>query len=169
MTHIIIPASNKPKKTLKNPYQLPVKDLLTIELIEKQIQDTGKVNIKEAIRLVRNLSTPASVRETVSTRLKNVDFRRALVDQLSRAGLVGQNGKVGQQLAEGMGAETKIRDKDGEVITIEKDHKTRLEYIKEINKITGVYAAEKKETRRMNLNIDLSKEEIEELRREVND
>ena len=51
------------------------------------------------------------------------------------------------------------------------DYRIRLEYIKEINKIAGVYAPEQKETRKLSLNLNMSEEEatqkIKELKGEL--
>jgi hypothetical protein len=42
------------------------------------------------------------------------------------------------------------------------DYATRLKYIQEINKIAGVYAPERKETKTLRLNVDVSEEELDE-------
>ena len=47
--------------------------------------------------------------------------------------------------------------KDGEKV----DFRTRLDYVKEINKVSGVYAPTKTESKSMKLNLDMSKEELE--------
>jgi hypothetical protein len=88
--------------------------------------------------------------------LKKPNFRMALLDALERNGLIGVDSKVSKVLINGLEAVklTKFGLMD--------DYMTRLSYAQEINKISGVYAPEKRESKNLNLNIDISPEELDQ-------
>jgi hypothetical protein len=90
----------------------------------------------------------------------------ALLDALERNGLIGVDSKVSRVLINGLEAVklTKFGLMD--------DYMARLAYAQEINKISGVYAPEKRESKNLNLNVDITPEEldqrIESLSKELN-
>jgi hypothetical protein len=87
--------------------------------------------------------------------MRSINFREALISSLIEKKILGADSKTEDVLVAGLDAE-----KNGEV-----DYDVRLKYAQELNKIAGVYAAEKKQT--MNLNLDVSEEELDKRIREL--
>jgi len=153
---------NVVKKTIKNPFGLTYKQLTMIEWMVDRAMRGLPLQPNDAGGIVYNAKNDKNVRAIVHNNFKNPDFRAALVAGLERENILGANSRVERRLVEGLDAET---DK-GSV-----DYRIRLEYIKEINKIAGVYAPEQKETRKLSLNLNMSEEEatqkIKELKGEL--
>ena len=116
----------------------------------KGVREGGKLKLAESVEKIYNVSSIHSARSIATANWGKEHFREALLNALEERKIIGADSKVEKVLTSGLDAE-----KEGEV-----DHRTRLDYAKEINKISGVYAAEKKETKTMKLNMDLSEEEL---------
>lgn len=145
-------------KTPRNPYGLTTKQKMVIEkALEFSARGEGlkMVDAHDGIYASKKRANLA----TMSYRNMSKDhFRAALMEGLMKRGIVGRDGKVEEVLTSGLDA----TDKDGNA-----NHETRLKFAQEINKISGVYAPEKKETARFNLNIDLTPEQINEKIKEL--
>ena len=150
----------RPKPHKGNPYGLTPTELLSVEVAAKRTAETGKFNLREAVRMTSKMNNN-SAKTWIWRRMRNPNFRAALVDALLKYRVIGEKGKVGKVLEEGLEAKKIIRDKNGEVIATEPDHKARLAYVQEINKITGVYAPAKSETRKVSVNFDLKQKELD--------
>lgn len=112
--------------------------------------DAGEgFSVSKSVHRIYNMNKNSASVEA-SRKLNNEDFRNALMLALENRKIIGADSKVERVLDEGLDAENKG----------EPDHRTRLEYAKEINKIAGVYAPEKKETKSLNLNLNMDKEEL---------
>lgn len=139
------------KKTLENPHALSNKQKLVIADLLQDITTTGKMDVKKSHRIVYGKQSDASLPVTVSQNLNRANFREALIEGLQQKKIIGVNGKIGKVLMEGLDAVT---------LTGAIDHKTRLLYVQEINKITGAYAPEKMEKRSLHLNLNITDEEL---------
>jgi hypothetical protein len=146
----------KINKTLDNPYGLSTKQKLVIEDVVETVKTGGKIDINKSHSKFYNASNPHSNNQITYQNLNRVDFRIALIEGLKKAKIIGNNSIVESKLIEGLDANGITK---GGMSYI--DFRTRLEYIKEINKISGVYAPEKIDKRQTNLNIDLTAEELE--------
>ena len=142
----------KIKVTKTNPYGLSMKQRLTIEdMLNDVKQGKGLKPAKstEKIYPVKN----SNVAQTMAIEnLGRPNYRQALIDGLLKRQIIGKNSKIEQKLNQGLNAKTKDN---------RKDHKTRLGYIQEINKIVGVYSPLKTENKSLNLNVDITKEELD--------
>lgn len=143
----------KIKKTLSNPHQLTGKQQLVIAEVINNIKTTGKAKISEAHHKVYDAKSKQVSMSIRSENLQKPNFRQALIDALHSKEIIGVNGKINNVLAEGMDA---LNNKG------QADHKTRLAYVQEVNKIIGAYGAKKVESKSMNLNIDMSQEELQD-------
>ena len=164
-------------KSKDNPYGLTRKRQLVVEGVIDDI-DRGKgMDLAKVTQKIYNVNGKESAKTIASGLWKNKDFREALVHGLKKRKILGANSKVERVLDEGLEAISKRlevvdRDEKGRPIyesVEEKDYKTRLAYVQEINKIAGVYAPEKKDSRRVNLNIDMTKEELDERIKKLSD
>lgn len=145
----------KINKTKSNPFGLSIKQRAVINDMVNDVQ-TGKgmspVKSHAKIYPVKNKNVAYQL---ANRNVSKDNFREALLFQLKENNIIGKNGKVERRLMEGLDAKT--TGKFGG----EADPKVRLEYIKEINKITGVYAPEKKQTASLKLRMDLTPEQID--------
>lgn len=141
-----------PKKTTKNPYGLTGKQLLVVEDIVRKVKDGESITPVASHEKVYNVSHRESAKTISSRNMNNPDFRAAILDGLHKKNVLGPDGKIEQRLEEGLDA----TDKEGFV-----DYTNRLRYAQEINKIAGIYAPQKVERKTMNLNLDVSEEELD--------
>jgi len=157
-------------KSKDNPYGLTRKRQLVVEGVIEDI-DRGKgMDLTKVVQKIYTVNGKESAKTVASGLWRNKDFREALVHGLKKRKILGANSKVERVLDEGLDAVSKRleivdRDEKGKPIyeyVKEEDYKTRLAYAQEVNKIAGVYAPEKKDTRRLNLNIDMTREELNE-------
>ena len=137
---------------MKHIRPLTIKQEATIGEVMKDLKEGKKLDVASAVGRIYNVNGPESAVAIANKNLKNDNFREALLIALENRDILGPGGKIENRLAEGLDAE----DKHGV------DYKTRLEYIKEINKIAGVYAPDKKETKSLRLNLNLTPEEVAE-------
>lgn len=142
--------------TARNPYGLSSKQKLVIDDMVNDIEHGKKLDAVKSTKLAYNTTNDKVIANVNSKNMSKDGFRQALIDGLSKSKIIGANSKVEQRLAEGLDALTTGKD-GGEV-----DHKTRLAFIQEINKITGVYAPEKIDKRTLKINVDMSSEELQD-------
>jgi len=138
--------------------KLTPKQQAVVEIAVNDVAEGRGLDLTEATRKIYNVNGKRSAQAISGKNLTRKHFRQALMNGLTKRNIIGENSRVEVVLDQGLDAEFKGRP----------DHKTRLEYVKEINKISGVYAAEKRETKSMNLNIDMSQEELEERIKNLN-
>lgn len=143
----------KIKKTPKNPHGLSAKQRLVVEDMVRKIKKGKPLKAVESTKKFYNAGSEKMAGVITSTNLANPDFRAALMDGLEERQILGRNSLIEEKLAEGLDATTKMG--------LEVDYATRLKYIQEINKVAGVYAPEKKETKSLRLNVDISQEELD--------
>jgi hypothetical protein len=136
------------KRKMKNKYGLTPKQDLTIKEAIKGVEEGKGLDLTAATEKYYNVSSKNSAAVISNKNMKRDNFRQALTDGLMEKKIIGADSKVEQRLSEGLDA--KIQTKDGES---EYDRRVILEYIKEINKVSGAYAPQKTETKRLNLNI----------------
>lgn len=144
------------KKTLRNPHGLSNKQRLVIDDIVADVEQGKPINPVKSTGMIYNTKNKRSTAVITSQNLSKLDFRQALIEKLSKSKIIGKNSRIAHKLEEGLDAI--ITTKRGHAV----DYKTRLAYIQEINKITGVYAPEKSEKKTLNLHIDMSEAELQE-------
>jgi len=140
-----------PKKTKKNPYGLTYKQDLVIRDIVNKVEHGKKMDVLGSVEKFYEAKNRNTAKTIVSKNMNNLNFREALVSSLVEKKILGADSITEDKLIEGLDA----TDKDGSV-----NYDTRLKYIQEVNKIAGVYAAEKKQI--LNLNMEMSEEELDE-------
>jgi hypothetical protein len=143
----------KIKKTPKNPHGLSAKQKLVVEDMVRKIRKGKPLKPVDSTKKFYDVGSEKMAGVITSTNMANPDFRAALMEGLEEREILGRNSLVEKKLAEGLDATTKMG--------MEIDYATRLRYIQEINKIAGVYAPEKKETKSLRLNVDISQEELD--------
>ena len=142
----------KIKVTKKNPYGLSTKQGLVIEDMLNDVKEgRGLKPVKSTAKIypVKN----NNVAQTMA--IKNIgrdNFRKALTDGLLKRQIIGKDSIIEKRLSQGLNAKTGKR-KD--------DYQIRLSYAQEINKIVGVYSPTKTENKTLNLNVDITKEELD--------
>lgn len=144
----------KVKKTIRNPHGLSRRQMIVIDDMVHDIEQGKPINAVKSTKLAYkgDIKTIAPI---ASKNTSRDNFREALVDKLAKSKIIGVDGKIGNKLSEGLDAV--YNGKFGTQI----DYRTRLAYIQEINKITGVYAPQKVDKRTLNLNVDMSQEELD--------
>lgn len=149
----------KPKKSKTNPYGLTPKQRLTVEDVVEGVKDGKGVNLTASHARYYQTSSDNSAAVIANKNMKRDNFRQALVAGLKEKKVIGANSKVEQRLSEGLDAE----NDDG------LDRKTILEYIKEINKVSGAYAPQRSESKSLHLNISGKQldDKIEQLQQEL--
>lgn len=148
--------------------KLSIKQEAVIADVLKTVKEGGKLSVAKSVEKIYDVKSPKVASVMASQNLANPDFRLSLLAALEERNIIGANSKVEQVLSEGLDATKKqaiVVDRDDRGRPIleyvnETDFGTRLEYAKEINKIAGVYAPEKHETKKFNLNLNMSKEEL---------
>lgn len=149
----------KPKKSKTNPYGLTTKQALTVRDIVKGVEEGEGISLTDSHAKFYQVSSRNSAAVIANKNMKRDNFRQALIAGLEDKSIIGANSKVEQRLSEGLDAE----NDDG------LDRKTILEYIKEINKISGAYAPQRSESKSLHLNISGKQldDKIKKLQREL--
>lgn len=151
-------------KTKSNPHGLSSKQRLVVEDMVAKVAREEPISATDSTKKFYDTDNKDSIAVITSRNLSNADFREALLEGLQKKAILGKDSRVEAGLDAGLEAV----DKDGNT-----DFLTRLKYIQEINKVAGVYAPEKHETKRMNLNLNMTKEELDSkiasLRKELED
>jgi hypothetical protein len=141
-------------KTIRNPYGMSIKQQLVIDDAAESIKAGNGINLKSS---TQKFYRGKNADVIASKNLGKVDFRLALIDGLKKRKILGHNSIVEQKLSEGLDAT--YFTKSGQEFV---DHRARLAYIQEINKIADVYAPNRTEQKNLNLNLTMSKEELDE-------
>jgi hypothetical protein len=141
------------KKTQKNPYGLTNKQSLVVEEAVRRVKAGENMDLVSATDMIYDTGTKNSTKTQTYRNNKNPNFRAALLAGLAEAQVVGKGGKIERVLKEGLDA----RDDKGNT-----DFNSRLRYAQEINKIAGVYAPTKVESKSMSVSVDLSEKELKE-------
>jgi len=147
---------NVTKRTKLNPFGLTYKQDLVVKDVASKVSKGKKMNIVESVEKFYNTKNRASATQVVVHNMRSPNFREALVSSLIEKKILGADSITEGKLIEGLDA----TEKDGSV-----NYDARLKYIQEINKIGGVYAAERKTT--MSLNVDMTEEELDKHIREL--
>lgn len=143
------------KKTIRNPHGLSVKQKLVIADMVHDVEQGKKLHAVKSTKMVYNTNNDKTIANISSNNMNKEDFRQALIEGLSKANIIGKNSKVSKVINEGLDALT------GGKFGGDPDYRTRLAYVQEINKITGVYAPQKQESRSLKINVDMSSEELQ--------
>jgi len=133
--------------------KLTAKQKLVIEDIAKTINEGKPMNAVESTKKFYNVKNTQNASNISSRNMKSKDFRNALLEELDKYKVIGNDSATSRKLAEGLEA---LNDK-GNV-----DYNARLKYIQEIHKIVGMYAPTQTEKKTMSLNVDVTKEELDE-------
>lgn len=156
----------KIKKTIRNPHGLSLKQQVVIQDMIEDVSAGRGLSPAKSHSKIYNVKTPKNGAVVAQKNLHKVNFREALMEGLRERKILGENSLVEKRLNQGLNAKTQTPRGD------KLDLKVILEYIKEINKIGGMYAPEKRATARFNFNIgDAGPEELKrrakELRKEL--
>lgn len=160
----------KVKKTQENPYGLSPKQLLVIEDMVKGVEAGGSITPVESTEKIYAVKSKTNASKISSRNMNDPDFRTALVVKMGGGSLYfGDDPEIHAQLKEGLYAVKKrpeVIDHDAKgrpvyVYVDDPDYQTRLKFIQELNKIAGVYAPERKETRTVSMKVNLSEEEVD--------
>lgn len=161
----------KIKKTPENPHGLSNKQLLVIEDMVKNVEAGGSITPVDSTEKIYAVKSKTNASKISSKNMSDPDFRTALVEKMGGGALYfGDDPEIHKSLREGLNAKRReniIIDQDEKgrpvYITVEDpDYQTRLKYIQELNKIAGVYAPERKETRSISMKVNMSEEEVDE-------
>jgi hypothetical protein len=144
----------KIKKTIRNPYGLSTKQKLVIEDVAENIKAGKGLTLTASHKKIYQTKNPAVL---ANENINRPNFRLALIEGLKKRKILGPNSIVEQKLSEGLDAN--FYTKSGIEIV---DHRTRLAYIQEINKIADVYAPSRTEQKTLSLNLTMTKEELDE-------
>lgn len=149
----------RPKKSLTNPYGLTPKQRLTVETAVENVKAGKGLDLTKAHAKYYKVSSSGSAAVIANKNMKRENFRQALVAGLKEKGIIGPNSKVEQRLSEGLDAE-------GDTGL---DRRIILEYIKEINKVSGAYAPQRTESKSLHLNLSGKEldDKIKELQQEL--
>lgn len=115
------------KQTIRNPYGLSVKQRLVINDVVDDILHGRGMDHAQSTQKFYKVKNRKGAAEIARQNWNRLAFMQAFNDKLRQVNL---NGKIATALGEGLDAV----DSMGYI-----DHGTRLDYIKEINKITGAY------------------------------
>ena len=143
-----------PKRSKK--HKLTPKEEAVISDVIRSVNEGESFSPAKSVERIYDVRK-SSAATIASKKMRDDDFRNALMRALEERRIIGADSKVEQVLAEGLDATS------GE----DPDFKVRLDYAKEINKIAGVYAPEKKETKSLHLNLNMTEEEMEEKIKEL--
>lgn len=167
----------KIKKTRDNPHGLSAKQRLSVEKMADDVKEGKPLDPVKTTEEIYDVSSTTNARNIASRNLKNPDFRLALLEGLKDKNILGKDGKVEKKLVRGLDANKKRaemvdRDANGKPIYAyveEEDFPTILKYIQEINKIAGVYAPEKRESKKLILKADVTEEQLDEKIKKLQD
>jgi len=143
----------RPKKTLRNPHQLTAKQKLVIEDIVEDVSQGKGIRPSRSHAKIYNAKDQRNAEVLASQNLSKTNFQDGLIEALRKRNILGVNGKLQQRLAEGLDATDTDQNPE---------YRTRLSYIQEINKITGVYAPVKIDQRSLSLRANVTPEQIDE-------
>ena len=130
--------------------KLTSKEEAVIVDVVRSVNKGDKFSVARSVERIHD-ATKKSSAVIASRKMSNDDFRNTLMAALEQREIIGADSKVEQVLSEGLDALTEKENPDFRV---------RLDYAKEINKIAGVYAPERRETKSMHLNLNMSEEEL---------
>jgi hypothetical protein len=153
-----MPKKRVHKKTIDNPFGLTYKQDLVIKDVVAKVSRGKSMDIRGSVEKFYNPKNRRSADQVVVYNMKHGNFREALVSSLIEKKILGADSITEDKLIEGLDAE----DREGNA-----NYDTRLKYIQEINKIGGVYAAEKRQV--LNLNMDMTEEELDNHIKELQD
>lgn len=146
----------RPKKTKSNPFGLTYKQNLVIRDVTEKVKQGKNMELVDSVQKFYNVKNKTNARSMTEYNMKLPYFREALLASLVEKKILGADSLTEQRTIEGLDALTE----KGSV-----DFNARLKYIQELNKISDVYAPEKRQT--MSLNIDLTEEELDKHIREL--
>ena len=154
----------KINKTTRNPHGLAVKQKLVIADMIDDVEAGKGLNPSKSHLKIYKTQKKQTASVMANQNFNKPNFREALMEGLKKRKIIGVGSKIESRLAQGLDAETFTPA--GKKF---KDYKARLAYIQEINKIQGVYAPEKKDIRRVNINLDPAQLDIkiDELQKEL--
>lgn len=144
----------KPKITKRNPHGLTAKQSLAKDLMIASMKAGEGLRAMEIHQQVYPVKNKQTASQLAHQNITQPNFRQALLDGLTKRKILGKNSKTERRLRQGLDATQPTLT--GKRI----DFKTRLAYIQEINKVAGVYAPEKRMTSRLNINLDLTPEQL---------
>lgn len=140
---------------------LTTKQALAVADMVSDIAQGKGINPTKSCRKIYKPNNPNSASVQASRMLSNVKVRQALLRGLKNAGVIGENSKVERRLKQGLDAVKKTTQGNQPAYT------TRLKYIKEINKVSGMYAPEKKQVQSMNINFTPNTKDLQKKIREL--
>ena len=140
-----------PKKTLTNPQGLTIKQALVIADVVETAKQGKAPNLAKSVKKFYEVAKDNTASVMAFENFNKPNFRDALIQSLVQNKIIGIDGKVNQRLREGLDAKT---------FDFQRDYKIRLDYIKEINHITGVYAPDKKQTKSLVFNLDIPLDQV---------
>lgn len=144
MYNICMPRINK---TVNNPFALSKKQMLTIEEVKNQIVRGEVPNLAKAHNKIYD--TKGRGAELAYQNYNRLNYRQALIEALQERQIIGENGKVEQRLVEGLDA-TDNNNKPNLSV--------RLEYIKEISKMIGLYSQKERPDKSLGISIQLNRD-----------
>jgi len=142
----------KIKVTKRNPYGLSTKQRLVIADMLHDVEMGRGLKPAKSTQKVYPVKNSNVAQSMAIENLDRQNFRKALIDGLTKRQIIGKNSKIEKRLSQGLNAKTG-KKKD--------DYNIRLSYAQEINKIVGVYSPQKTQSENLNLNVDISKEELD--------
>jgi hypothetical protein len=143
----------KIKKTKENPHGLSGKERLVADDIIAKVKKGEKAKPVESTEKFYNVKDRKSASVITSQKLAKSEFRNYILDGLHEREIIGPDSIIEEKLAEGLNAQTK---------TNSPDFRTRLDYIKEINKIAGAYAPQQTEKKSISYDFKGTPEELDE-------
>jgi len=146
-----------PKRSKKHKLT-PKEEAVIVETV-RSVNEGEKFSVARSVEKIYDVKK-TSAAAMASKKMRNDDFRLTLLTALENRNIIGADSKVEQVLDEGLEATTLGDDPD---------YRVRLDYAKEINKIAGVYAPEKRETKSMHLNLDMTEEELDKKIKELSE
>lgn len=126
------------RPTQQNPFGLTLKQLLFIENIVRDIVNGKPINPIDAVKKVYDVKSYNTAKSMASENLTKPNIHKALASMLEKRGIAGPNGKIEKKLIEGLDAIIPLEGVN-RGSPAQPDFKMRLEYIKEINKVVGLY------------------------------
>lgn len=136
------------------PGKLTTKQSLMVADMVADLKQGRPINPTKSVEKVYDVSTKNSATTLAYENMNKPNIRNALLDGLRKEGIIGSDSKVERRLKEGLDAVKKTSQGN------QPAYNTRLNYIKEINKITGVYAPEQKQIQSMNVNLSANNKEL---------
>ena len=118
----------------KNPFGLTLKQTLVIWDLVNTIKRGDKIDAPGVHMKYYNVKKRSTASVMANQNLKKLNFLNALHSMLENEGVFGVSGKLVRTISEGLDA-VQVLNSGKEI----PDYNIRLEYIKEINKIAGIY------------------------------